>query len=270
MSGSVEYASSVDLRGRVAIVTGSGGGGCGRAVARRFAQDGAFVVVSDVDERGGQETVRLIHGDGGQAAFLRADIATEAQIQALVEFAEATCGGLDILVNNASAPYPPQTLLEHWFDALEVDLLGAIKATAHAIRAMRKRGGGAIVNVGSTSALGHGRKHSKSPCYDVAKMGLMRFTTTLAPLRERERIRVNCIVPDWVSSPEVNASVDSLAREQRKDGNVPEVLTTPEEIADAVVQLATDEARAGRIMVWFNGQPRRLIPEGDPGYAGLE
>jgi NAD(P)-dependent dehydrogenase (short-subunit alcohol dehydrogenase family) len=260
----------MDLTGKVAVVTGSGSGGCGRAIGRRFAKEGCSVVVSDINERGGQETVRLIQADGGQAAFFRADLAVEGQIQALVEFAETTFGGLDILVNNASAPYPPQTLLDHWFDAVKVDLLGAIHATAYAIRAMRKRGGGAIVNVGSTSAIGHGRKHSKSPAYDMAKMAMIRFTTTLAPLHEHERIRVNCIVPDWVASPQVTEYVDSLTREQRKAGNVPEVLTTLEEIADAVVELATNESLAGRVMVWWCGQPRRFIPVGDPGYAGLD
>jgi NAD(P)-dependent dehydrogenase (short-subunit alcohol dehydrogenase family) len=227
-------------------------------------------VVSDINDLGGQETVGLIQADGGQAAFFRADLTEETEIQALVEFAEATFGGLDILVNNASAPYPPQTLLEHWFDAIDVDLLGAIRAIVYAIPAMRKRGGGAIVNVGSTSALGHGRKHSKSPAYDMAKMAMIRFTTTLAPLHERERIRVNCIVPDWVASPQVTEYVDSLTREQRKAGSVPEVLTTMDEIADAVVELATNDTLAGRVMVWWSGQPRRFIPVGDPGYAALE
>jgi NAD(P)-dependent dehydrogenase (short-subunit alcohol dehydrogenase family) len=270
MSASLATLPSMDLQGKVAIVTGSGGGGCGRAVARRFARDGCSVVICDIDEPGGHETMRLIEADGGRAAFCRADVAKESDIAGLIQFAEKTFGGLDILVNNASGPYGPQTLLEHWFEALQVDLLGAMHAIQHAIPAMRKRSGGAIVNIGSTSAIGHGRKHSKSPAYDVAKMGMIRLTTTLAPLHGRDKIRVNCLVPAWIASPEVKGYVDSLTPQQRREGNVPEVLITPDEIASAVVKLATEEALFGRIMLYFNGESPRLIPQGDPGYAALE
>jgi|SRR5450432_686202 NAD(P)-dependent dehydrogenase (short-subunit alcohol dehydrogenase family) len=83
-------------------------------------------------------------------------------------------------------------------------------AILYAIPAMRKRGGGAIVNIGSTSALGHGLKHSKSPAYDVAKMGMIRLTTTLRPLSDSDGIRVNWLVPAWVATPELTAYVDSL------------------------------------------------------------
>jgi NAD(P)-dependent dehydrogenase (short-subunit alcohol dehydrogenase family) len=258
------------LDGKVAIVTGSGGGGCGRAVARRFAREGCSVVVSDIDEPGGAETVRLIQADGGTAAFCRANMGVEADVRALVDFAIKTFGGVDILFNNASAPYPPQTLLEHWFDAIQVDLVGSMLATRLSIESMQKRGGGAIINMASTSAIGHGRKHSKSPGYDIAKMGLIRLATTLAPLREHSNIRVNCLVPAWIGSPEVKAYWDTLTPEQRKEGNVPDVLIMPEEIAGAVFQLATDESLAGRAMIWYNGEPPRLIAAGDPGYAVVE
>jgi NAD(P)-dependent dehydrogenase (short-subunit alcohol dehydrogenase family) len=135
---------------------------------------------------------------------------------------------------------------------------------------MRRRGGGAVVNIGSTSSLGHGRKHSPSPAYDAAKAGVIRLTTALGWLRDQEGIRVNCLVPDWVATPEVSAYVDSLTPEQRKQQGVPEVLLTVDQISDAVVRLITDESLAGRVMVWWCGQPLRLIPLGDPGYARLE
>lgn len=259
----------MSVAGKVAIVTGSGGLGCGRAIARRLARDGAAVVVCDVNEPLGLKTVRLIEADGGRAAFLRVDVSVASDVQALFAFVDETFGGLDILVNNASAPYAAQGPLVGWFDALQVDLIGPMLATLEAVEAMRRRGGGAIVNIGSTSALGHGRKHSKSPGYDVAKAGVTRLTTTLAWLAD-EKIRVNCLVPDWVSTPEVQGYVDSLTPDERRRGGVPEVLTTLEEIADAVVELATDARLAGRVMVWWNGQPRRLIPWEDVGYAALE
>jgi NAD(P)-dependent dehydrogenase (short-subunit alcohol dehydrogenase family) len=237
------------------------------------------VIVSDIDEAGGQETLNLIQRDGGQAAFFRADVAREAEVQALVAFAEKTFGGFDIIVNNASGPgYHPEAPLEYWFETVQIDLLGAMYGTRYGIEAMRRRGGGVIVNIGSTSALPHG--DSKAPGYDVAKMGVIRLTTALGWLGEREGIRVNCLVPDWVASPEVKAYFDALTPEQRKQADragrikhhdsVPDVLTSLEEVADAVVELVTDDTLAGRVMVWWSGQPRRLIPVGDPGYERLE
>jgi NAD(P)-dependent dehydrogenase (short-subunit alcohol dehydrogenase family) len=261
----------MELSGKVAIVTGAGGGGSGRAIARRLAHDGAYVVASDINQRGGAETVRLIETEGGRAVFFRADAGVELEVRALIAFAEETYGGIDIVVNNASAPYYPEAPLEYWFDTVQVDLIGAMYGTRYGIEAMRRRGGGAIVNIGSTSALGHGRAHSNgSPAYDVAKAGVIRLTTMLAWLKEKEGIRVNCLVPDWIASPDVKSYFDSLTPQQRKEQNVPDVLTGLDEIADAVAHLVTDEALAGRVMVWWSGQARRLIPFGDPGYAALE
>jgi NAD(P)-dependent dehydrogenase (short-subunit alcohol dehydrogenase family) len=258
------------LAGKVAIVTGAGGVGCGRAIARRLARAGAAVVCGDVQEAGGRETVRLIAGQGGRATFLRADMRRQTEIRALVECAEHTYGGVDLLINNASAPYEPQGLLAGWFDAVEVDLLGPMHAILHVLPAMRRRGGGAVVNIGSTSALGHGHKPSKSPGYDVAKAGIVRLTTMLEPLAAAENIRVNCLVPDWVATPEVKAYWDTLSPQQRKEQGVPDVLTSLDEVADAVLRLATDERLAGRILVGWCGQPPRLIRWGDPGHDGWE
>jgi len=260
----------MNVRDKVAIVTGSGGLGSGRAEARRLAREGAMVVVSDVNDEGGRETVRLIETEGGRAAFQRADMGVDAEVRSLVEFAIETFGGLDILINNASAPYRLDQPLEWWFEPVQVDLLGAMSAIRYAIPIMSSRGGGAIVNIGSTSALGHGRKHSGSPAYDVAKAAVARLTTTLAWLRETDNIRVNCFVPDWVAVPEVLEYWHSLTPDQRRQQDVPEVLTTLDEVCDAVMELITNEQLAGRIMVWWNGQERKLIAAGDVGYAAFE
>jgi len=144
-----------------------------------------------------------------------------------------------------------------------------MRATLAAIEAMRRRGGGAIVNIGSTSALGHGRKHSPWPAYDVGKMAQMRLTTTLACLRDRENIRVNCLVPAWVASPGPKEYWESLTPAQRRERGVPDTLISLEEIAGAILRLATDESLFGRIMVWWNGQPPRLIAR-DPGFRTLK
>jgi len=259
----------MDLKNKVAIVTGSGGGGSGRAEACRLAREGCFVVVSDIDEPGGRQTLDFIQNARGRAAFFRADVSIESDVKGLIAFAEKSFGGVDIIVNNASGPgYHPEAPLEYWFETVQIDLLGAMYGTRHGIEAMRRRGGGAIINIGSTSALPH--NSSKAPGYDVAKMGVIRLTTALGWLGERERIRVNCLVPDWVASPEVKAYFDSLTPEQRKKGGVPDVLTSLEEVADAVVELITDDKLTGRVMVLWSGQQRRLIPAGDPGYQRLE
>jgi len=259
----------MELAGKVAVVTGAGGGGQGRAVALRLASEGAAVVVSDIEEAGGQETVRRIRERGGEAVFCRADIGRESEVQALLALAVRHYGRLDILVNNAG-PYFPGDRLQRWDETLRANLLGAIHGTLHAIEPMRQRGGGAIVLYGSTSAVGHGLKHSSSPAYDVAKAAVARLATTMAWLGQAHGIRVNCIVPDWVATEEVQTYVDSLTPDQRRAGGVPDTLTTLEEIADVVLRLITDKSLSGRVVVWWSGQPPGLIPENDPGYAALE
>src|SRR5690349_21244010 len=116
---------------RVVMVTGAGGSGCGRAIASRFARDGASVVVSDIDDEGGRHAVRLIENSGGRAAFFRADVRDERQVAQLVSFAETTFGGLHGLINNASAPRGDS--IETWMDPIATDLLGAMHATRWAI-----------------------------------------------------------------------------------------------------------------------------------------
>jgi 3-oxoacyl-[acyl-carrier protein] reductase len=257
------------LKDKVAIVTGSGGGGTGRATACRLAREGAMVVVTDINQSGGRETVSLIESEGGRASFCLADVGEEPQIRALFDFAESKFGGVDVLVNNASSP-DGLGQLTGWVESIQTELLGPMRATLLAIEAMRRRGGGAIVNIGSTSALGHGRKHSRWPSYDAGKMAVMRLTTTLGPLRDQENIRVNCLVPSWVASPGPKEYWESLTPEERKERGVPETLIQLDEIADTIIRLATDESLFGRIMVWWNGEPPRLIPVGDPGYQRLE
>lgn len=258
----------MEMKGKVAVVTGSGGAGCGRAVAQRLAREGAGVVVSDIDEPGGHETVRLVEAQGGRAVFFSADVGVEADIRALIAFAEKTYGGADILVNNAG-PYFGEAPMEHQYETAQANLFGTLYGTFCALEALGRRGDGAIVNFGSTSALGHGRKHSNSPAYDAAKAAVIRLTTCLGPLREKG-IRVNCLVPHWVATEEVTSAIAAMTPEERREAEVPAVLITLDEIADAALQLASDQTLAGRVMVLWGGQLPRFIPDGDPGYAALE
>ncbi len=259
----------MNLPKKIAVVTGAGGGGCGRAVARRLGREGCRIVVSDMDEAGAQETVRQIETEGGQAIAVRCDVSREWDLSSLVQTAESTFGGVDIVVNNAGPEFGGGPL-DHWDRTIDATLLSAMRGTLLGIDALRRRGGGAIVNFGSTSALGHGRKHSPWPGYDVAKAGVMRLTTTLAWLGEKENIRVNCLVPAWIATEEVASYVATVPPDERAARGVPKTLITLDEIADAVVRLITDESLAGRLLVYWNDQPPRLIAANDPGYAAFE
>lgn len=252
---------------RVAMVTGSGGSGCGRAIAARFARDGAAVVVSDIDEPGGRQTVALIEQAGGVAAFCRADVRDDAQVRELVGFAESTFGGLSVLINNASSPVPSMDGLQGWTDSLQTDLMGAIHATRWAIDAMRRAGGGSIVNIASISALWHGRRTPGGfPGYDVAKAGVIRMTTGLATLLERDGIRVNCLAPGWIATGGALQYWESLTPAERLARGVPSKLLTPLEVADVVARLATDQSLNGRVVIWWSEDSPRLIEWGDRGY----
>ena len=173
----------------------------GGPLPRGFAARGSAVVVSDINEAGAQETVRLIEGRGGRVAFFPADVRKDSQVRDLVSFAKSTFGRINVLVNNASAPHGSSEGLEDWMDSIETDLLGAIYATRWAVEAMRSGGGGAIVNIASISALWHGRRTAGGfPGYDVAKAGMIRLTTRLAPLGRKYNIRVNCLAPGWIAT----------------------------------------------------------------------
>jgi len=256
----------VDLMGKVVIVTGGGGPGCGRAISRRFASDGAVVVAVDVDEEGGRQTVSAITEAGGKASFVQTDVADEDQAQALMARVEREYGRLDVLVNNASRFV--SGLLEGWVETFQVDLMGTLYMSLAAIDLMKRSGGGAIVNMTAEPAIGF--KPHRAPAYCAAKAAVVRFSSALAGLREECGIRVNCLAPYWIAVPEVLEAIESMTPEDRVRYNVPDVLLQPEEIADIVYHLATDEGLAGRVMICYGGQPPRLIPTNDRGYAHFE
>ena len=250
---------------RCVIVTGAGGIGCGRSISVRFANKGTSVVVCDIDDAGGNETVRVIERNGGHAAFFRADVRKEEQVRNLVAFAAEQFGAIDVLVNNASAPHGQG--IDEWMDSLETDLLGAVYATRWTIEAMRHSGGGAIVNVASISALWHGRKSPGGfPGYDIAKAGMIRMTTRLASLAETDGIRVNCLAPGWIATEGVRPHWEQITPAERVARGAPSRLLTTEQISNAVLRLAEDRSLAGRVLVWWSEDAPRLIEWGDRGY----
>ncbi len=169
----------------------------------------------------------------------------EGEIRAAIQFAADTFGGLDILVNNAGGtPWPhfPDAPVEHWSRTLDLNLRGPMLAIQHALPEMRRRGGGAVVNISSVAGIGW-QPHS-SPEYAAAKAGLARLTATLAPLAERDSVRVNCIVPNWIGTLEVLAEIEAMTP-GGASRRVPKALTKPEEIAELAVELIEDEESRG-------------------------
>jgi NAD(P)-dependent dehydrogenase (short-subunit alcohol dehydrogenase family) len=261
----------VDLRNSVVVVTGAGGGGCGRAISQAFAREGAIVVVSDIDAAGGRETVRLIEVGGGRAVWCAADVRVKEQVANLIGTA-ARSGDFRVLINNASGVFHLDDPLEMWQELVEIDLLGTMYGTRLAIDAFRNRGakdGCSIVNMSSITGLWHGREHA-SPGYDAVKAAVIRLTTMLASLQQSDGIRVNCLAPGWIAAPQVLEYWEPLSAEERKLRGAPSRLLRLDEVADAVFRLATDESLYGRIMLWWSEDEPRLIPWGDRGYESSD
>ena len=269
----------MDITGKVALITGAGSG-IGRATAMRLAQEGASVVVADIDEAGGRETVAQIERDGGRAAlvradpslrsgqapraaFIRADVTSEKDVRAMIAFTQETFGGPDILHNNAGIlterPRFPDTEPERWSRVLDINLRGVILGTQYGIQAMRKRGGGVIVNTASLAGI---IGFAIDPVYAATKGGVVMFTTSLAPLREELNIRVNCVCPGIVETAMLRPAREEPAEEERQLAELLRSLPLiqPEEIADAVVELIHDDTLAGRALLVPNGRPRSLAP----------
>jgi NAD(P)-dependent dehydrogenase (short-subunit alcohol dehydrogenase family) len=197
----------VDLQGRVAVVTGAGSG-IGRATALALAAAGVAVLVADIDDIGGDETVGAVHDLGGSATFVRTDVTEPRSLEAMFEEAEAEFGGVDIVHNNAGLvcgePLWPDITPETLLRVMAVNLGGVVVGTRLAIPVLRRRGGGAIVNTASMAAL---FPMTVDPIYSATKAGVTMFTRACAPLAE-EGIRVNSVLPGLVDTPLLPKSGD--------------------------------------------------------------
>ncbi len=235
------------LEGKVALITGAGSG-IGRATALLFADRGAKLVLADVDERGNEETARLLAQQGSEALCRRCDVSDSAQVKALVAAAVDGFGALHCAFNNAgiggrSAPladYDEQS----WHQVIAVNLTGVFLCMQSELRQMVKQGGGAIVNAASVVGV---MGYQYLAAYAAAKHGVVGLTRTAALEYSSHGIRVNAVCPGWVqtpmvmdegprpaSDPEVYAAIASMAPMKR--------LGAPIEIAEAVAWLCSDEA----------------------------
>ena len=238
----------MEISGKVALVTGASSG-IGRATAVALAAEGASVAVADIDREGGAATVRAIAEAGGQACFFQGDVSTPDGVRSLFASVEAAYGGIDIVHNNAGimtgdAPGWPQVSLEKIHLVISVNAAGVMMGTAAAVRALRKRGGGAIVNTASVAALG---PMPNDPMYAASKAAVVNFTEACAGLAESENIRVNAVLPGMVDTPIIAKTGDGVTpAEWLRPAIAASTFLQPEEIADVVLDLIRDDSRVGQ------------------------
>jgi NAD(P)-dependent dehydrogenase (short-subunit alcohol dehydrogenase family) len=245
----------VELRGSVALVTG-GAGGLGLAIATRFAASGATLVLADRSDVAGRQAMREI---GSRCSFVCADLRVADDVRRAVDFTLARHGRLDVLVNCAggvgTANFPAASPHE-WQATLFLNLGAPMLATQLALDAMRARGGGAVVNIASSAGVEWDAYYS--PEYGAAKAGLVRFTTTLAGLRESMGVRVNCVVPHWIGLDRAKAELAAMSPAQRAAAPP---FVDPAAIADKVAELACDETLAGAVVEMRGGEEPRFLPQ---------
>ena len=226
---------------KVALVTGAAGG-IGRATAVAFAASGAAVVVSDVSETGGRETVAMIVAAGGKAVFQPCDVSRAADVEALVARTLSSFGRLDCAHNNAGINSPAA---DEWDEAsydrsLAVNLKGVMLCMREEAVAMLKNGGGAIVNTASINGL---VGNPAQPAYTSGKHGVVGLTRSAALKWAKSGIRVNCVCPGVVDTPMVAAvSNDPRLRAVIEQMTPMGRMGQPAEVASAVLWLCSDHA----------------------------
>ena len=227
----------------VVLITGALAG-IGRATALAFARQGARVVVSGRRDEVGADLVRELRELGAEAEFIRADVRVEADVEALVGGAVARFGRLDVAVNNAgtegrSGPLTEQTA-DDYAAVFDTNVLGTVLSLKHELRAMREQGSGAIVNLSST--LGH-RGAPNASMYVASKHAVEGLTRTAALEGAALGIRVNAVAPGPVETQMLARLTGSDERKAALVAGVPmQRVGTPDEIAQAIVWLASDQA----------------------------
>ncbi len=224
--------------GKVALITGAGSG-IGRASALAFARDGAIVVVADISEEGGEETVQLIEADRGKASFIRADVSRGPEVQALVDNTVGLHGRLDYAHNNAGIMGAMSSIVDcpedHWDRTMAINLKGVWLCMRSEIPQMLAHGGGAIVNTSSAAGL---VAFQGLAAYVASKHGVAGLTKTAALEYARAGIRVNAVCPGFIDTPLVKDVAEGDFGRLLPIGR----LGTPEEVAEAVVWLCSDAA----------------------------
>ena len=231
-----------NLENKVALVTGAGSG-IGKAIALLYASEGAKIVVSDIDEKGGNETVSQIKSNGGKAVFVLANTAKPEDSERLVNAAVKEFGGLHIAVNNAGIGGPLSPVGEYpvdgWDKVISINLSGVFYGLRYQIPAILASGGGSIVNI--ASILGKvGTKGSSA--YVAAKHGVVGLTEAAALEYADKKIRINSIGPGYILTPLLTKSLDSATMKALEGMHPMGRLGTSEEVAELALWLNSDKA----------------------------
>jgi len=228
------------LHGKIAMVTG-GSRGIGRAIALALAREGAATALTYCQQRAAaDQLVRQIERDGGRAAAIPLDVRSRESVRAGIGQVEAIFGGLDILVNNAGANKPTdfdQITDADWDEILAVNLKGPFVCAQEALPALRRRGGGSIVNIGSVSGQYGGPRTAH---YAASKAGLISLGQVIARFGANDYIRCNTVAAGLIASEMAASGMQSEAVQKVAAGILLGRLGTPEEVANAVVFLASD------------------------------
>ena len=244
------------LHGKVAIVTGAGcvgpGWGNGRAIAFRFAQEGALVFAVDKDLRAMDDTLALVREAGGDITPYACDVTDSRAIARLVAACQAKYAVIDVLVNNVGGPAPGgpvQLSEEDWQSQLDINLSSVFLMCKHVMPVMEAQGGGAIVNIASTSGIRW--TGAAAVGYAAAKAGVIQFGRVVAVEYAKKGIRINSVLPGQLHTP----LVDAVLAKNQSGGNVEELLQRRQariplpfmgdgrDTANAALFLASDEAR---------------------------
>jgi meso-butanediol dehydrogenase / (S,S)-butanediol dehydrogenase / diacetyl reductase len=233
------------LDGKVAVITGAGGG-IGRAMVMRFAQEGAQVVAADIDEERVDETAKLAR-EHGDVAHRQVDVSQPEQVEKLVETAVGRYGKLTTICNNAGVSIPGDVTdvsVEDFDRTIAVNLRGVFLGCKYAVPAMLEAGGGSIVNTGSVNSL---VAEPLLSAYVASKGGVLMLSKAVALDFADKNIRCNCLCPGWVDTPINHPHAERMGGLEDVLKSLPEWQPIgrqgfPEEIAAAAVYLASDES----------------------------
>jgi NAD(P)-dependent dehydrogenase (short-subunit alcohol dehydrogenase family) len=247
-----------DFAGKVAVVTGAGGG-IGEVYAEALAASGASMVVADIDETGAHRVASSIRDRGGAAEPCKVDVARPASASAMAALADERFGGIDFLVNNAAiyANMKLDPLLNVDFEYIQrflaVNVFGALVCTRACFRSMRKRGGGAIVNQSSTAA------YMYAGLYGLSKAALNSLTSQLASELGPMQIRVNAIAPGPIDTEAMRSAVPEVYVDQIVSSLAIKRRGTPDDLVGMCQFLLSDEARwvTGAVVNVDGGQVMR-------------